>query len=112
MAGEHDRTLFHYGTEDDETTVLSEAIGRYPEGMSLHAMLEDFVARLAFVESIGCDTRIFAFASDAWIIQTALPSFTADAMLIGPNFQADAVIVRPQSVSFTANAVFIEDVNC
>lgn len=112
MAGEHDRTKFHYGTEDINTAVLAADIGRYPAGMSLQLVLEDFVRRLEFVETAGCDTHLLFFTGNALLLAVRTGSFTANAELIGPNFKMDAVLLGPQSVSFTANAVIVEDVTC
>jgi hypothetical protein len=110
----HDRSLDHYGTEDTNTAVLAADIGRYPAGMTVQAVLEDFVARLAFIESVGCDTRLFAFTERAVIRTAAAPSFTANAVIRDPSQEVtlDAVIKKAQLPTLTANAIFIEDVVC
>lgn len=106
----HDRTLYHTGTEDDSTLVLSAAIGRYAAGMTVHDVLVDFAARLTFEEEVGCDTRVFALTADAQIVRTTSASFTADASIRDPakEFTANAVIVKSQAISFSANAMLIE----
>lgn len=110
----HDRTLDHYGVEDTLTLELAEPIGRYPAGMIVQDVLEDFVARLTFIEAVGCDTRLFAFTDDAIVRVIQAPSFTADAMIRDPSKELtlDALIYRVQSTTLTANAVIIEDVIC
>lgn len=106
----HDRTAFHVGTEDTETTVLAEDIGRYPAGMSLQDVLEDMAARLSFTEENGCDVKVFALTADAQIISGQTASFTADATIFDPAraLVLDAVIAATVASSLTADAFIAE----
>lgn len=106
----HDRTGFHVGTEDTETTVLAEDIGRYPAGMSLQDVLEDMAARLSFTEANGCDVKVLALTADAQIVSSPAASFTADAIIFDPAkaLTLDAVIFATTSTSFTADAFLAE----
>lgn len=104
----HDRTLDHYGTEDDTTMVLGSTIGPYPEGMVLHDVLVDLARRIAFIEATGCGTLIFPFTADAWIRKDY--TFTADCVIssFAGSFTTDSWI-QP---AFTADAIIIENVEC
>lgn len=114
MVLQHDRTLDHYGTEDSLTTTLAADIGRYAAGSTVQSVLEDFVARLAFVESAGCDIRIFAITANAAINKPGAPTFTVDAIIRDPakELTTNAVIFKTVAPTLTANAVLVENVIC
>lgn len=124
----HDRTLDHYGTEDTTTTTLSATIGRYAAGTSLQDVLADMIGRVTRLETIDCFGNSFTanaviaryLVANAVIKKTQSPgglgfSLYADAYLANQfSFTADAVkqAVQHETFSYTADAVFIDDVEC
>lgn len=84
----HDRTSDHTGTQDTTTVTLSTAIGQYPAGTTVQAVLASFATRLSALDSAN---RRFA-------------TFTVNAFVL-PRFWANAIVQRSTSGSFTANAV-------
>jgi len=107
---QHDRTLFHSGVEDATTLTLSAQIGRYPQGMTAQAVLEDLASRLSFIEAAGPNTIVKALTLDAYIF--AARSLTLDAVITTPihTFTLNADIAGTQSRSLTLNAYFLDHV--
>ena len=95
----HDRTLDHTGVEDATTVVLASAIGQYPAGTTVQAVLASMVARFTAIES---SNHHYAYATlDAFI----LPHFWLNAVkkrTISSSYVLDAVVSRAQT--FTLNA--------
>ena len=108
----HDRTLDHYGVEDDTTTILSSSIGRYASGAVVHDVLVDLNARLTFIEAYGDVAVVLSFTANAVRFKTGL-SFAADAYIntgASSSFTANASLHGTVERSFSANAYFID--NC
>lgn len=104
----HDRTLDHYGVEDDTTTILSANVGRYAAGAILHDVLVDLQERLAFIES-SPGTVVMSFTAGASLFISGY-SFTADAVIVSKvgSFTANALLVGTARRSLAANAYLID----
>jgi hypothetical protein len=95
----HDRTLDHNGVQPSSSVTLSTAIGPYPAGTTVEAVLIDFAARLTILDSANRSFGVFTasaliaahFSADAIIKGVPTGSFTVDAIL-GRAFTANAVI--------------------
>lgn len=98
----HDRTADHSGTQDTTTVVLSSAIGQYPAGTTVQAVLESMVNRILSLESANHAFGFFTF--DAFV----QPRFTLNAVIVEEgtaSFTLDAVLNLAGPGSFTLNAV-------
>jgi hypothetical protein len=124
----HDRTLDHFGTEDTTTSVLSAAIGQYPAGTDLQTVLEGMIGRLVRLETMNIEGSTFTanayiaryLTADA-VLKKNMTSvatfyFVASAQISNTTFSFTANAVKAAvahpSTSFTADAFFIDMIDC
>ena len=111
----HHRLYDHDGSDSDLNVVLSQRVGPYEEGASVHSVLDDLMARILRLEnydrvrsSFTGDAHIStnAFTGDAVILKSIEDSFTGDAFVafggsftgdshLQPAFTGDAYIIVP-----------------
>jgi hypothetical protein len=121
----HSRFYDHFGTQPDTNVVLSGAIGKYPSGMTVHAILTDVLARIEALEN-GAH-RVYALSASAWIAY----NWNACAVIFSPggginkyplsvnaeiggplrSFVVDALLTQSPVLNFSAAAYKIDQVS-
>jgi len=106
VTSQHDRTIYHTGTESTDTAVLSAPIGRYASGTTVQVVLTDMAARLTFIEA-NPGSVVTTLLLSAWI--GGPRQLTLDAVIRpAKNLTLDAQIRGTVSRSLSLDAYFLD----